>query len=277
MARYSCELPLWGMRKRQERNRNYVEEGSGLAPEEEIREKQIYQGDMNGRFVYFRHTFFTLGEDMVSFGKAERDRQGSRWMSRPIPRYRLWVNGTAVQSAPSRGDRYRHYYETIDVSEYLVPGENVLAAQVLLCDHSHVKSQYGCDRAPLISVASLPSGHRLAVEGKSSRSLRPSGIRKRRNLDVEKRKTAAEEKVLGGCDYRDGRLESVSDDSFYLVAEPFISDNLGASIEHLDFAKSPTGWKTASLDDRPGGKRMPTSLWSGAILRRMWVCIWIFT
>src|SRR5699024_7821397 len=32
-------------------------------------------------------------------------------------------------------------------------------------------------------------------------------------------------------------------------AEPFISDNLGASIEHLDFAKSPTGWKTASFDD----------------------------
>ena len=44
-------------------------------PEEEIREKQIYQGDMNGRFVYFRHSF-TLGEDMVSFGKA-----GRRFMS----------------------------------------------------------------------------------------------------------------------------------------------------------------------------------------------------
>ena len=106
-------------------------------PEEEIREKQIYQGDMNGRFVYFRHSF-TLGEDMVSTGKAGEGQARLTLDVTANSRYRLWVNGTAVQSGPCRGDRYRHYYETIDVSEYLVPGENVLAAQVLLCDHSYV-------------------------------------------------------------------------------------------------------------------------------------------
>lgn len=204
-------------------------------PEEEIREKQIYQGDMNGRFVYFRHSF-TLGEDMVSTGKAGEGQARLTLDVTANSRYRLWVNGTAVQSGPCRGDRYRHYYETIDVSEYLVPGENVLAAQVLLCDHSYVKSQYGCDRAPLISVASLPSGHRLAVEGTVT--------------DAEGRiLTDAAGEALADVTTGTADWKVYLDDSFYLVAEPFISDNLGASIEHLDFAKSPTGWKTASFDD----------------------------
>lgn len=217
-------------------------------PEEEIREKQIYQGDMNGRFVYFRHSF-TLGEDMVSFGKAGEGQARLTLDVTANSRYRLWVNGTAVQSGPCRGDRYRHYYETIDVSEYLVPGENVLAAQVLLCDHSYVKSQYGCDRAPLISVASLPSGHRLAVEGEVVAVPAAVGYSEETEPDVEKRKTAAEEKVLADVTTGTADWKVYLDDSFYLVAEPFISDNLGASIEHLDFAKSPTGWKTASFDD----------------------------
>ena len=66
---------------------------------------------------------------------------------------------------------------------------------------------------------------------------------------MEKRKTAAEEKVLADVTTGTADWKVYLDDSFYLVAEPFISDNLGASIEHLDFAKSPTGWKTASFDD----------------------------
>ena len=141
-----------------------------------------------------------------------------------------------MQSGPCRGDRYRHYYETIDVSEYLVPGENVLAAQVLLCDHSYVKSQYGCDRAPLISVASLPSGHRLAVEGTVTDA--------EGSILTDAAGEALADVTTGTADWK-----VYLDDSFYLVAEPFISDNLGASIEHLDFAKIPTGWKTVSFDD----------------------------
>ena len=105
-------------------------------PAEEIREKKIYQGDMNGRFVYFRHTFVldgnVLNEEAAAGGaKLLLDVSANS-------RYRLWINGTAVQSGPCRGDRYRHYYETIDVSEYLRPGKNVLAAQVLLCDRSFI-------------------------------------------------------------------------------------------------------------------------------------------
>lgn len=46
-------------------------------------------------------------------------------------RYRLFVNGKSVAVGPCKGDRHVHYYETVDVSRYLVEGTNVLAVQVL--------------------------------------------------------------------------------------------------------------------------------------------------
>ena len=46
-------------------------------------------------------------------------------------RYRLWVNGEHVVFGPCKGDHLRQYYETIDISEYLKTGENVLAAKVV--------------------------------------------------------------------------------------------------------------------------------------------------
>ena len=45
-------------------------------------------------------------------------------------RYRLFVNGTAVCNGPARGDLYNWYFETLDLSPYLKPGTNVIAAQV---------------------------------------------------------------------------------------------------------------------------------------------------
>ncbi len=46
-------------------------------------------------------------------------------------RYKLYVNGMYVGNGPLKGDRYRQYYETFDISRYLTSGENVLAAYVL--------------------------------------------------------------------------------------------------------------------------------------------------
>lgn len=46
-------------------------------------------------------------------------------------RYRLYVNGISVLSGPCKGDRFRHYYETVDVSEHLVDGENLIAVKVV--------------------------------------------------------------------------------------------------------------------------------------------------
>lgn len=200
-------------------------------PNEEIRKKEIYHGDMNGRFVYFRHRF-TLDENVLC-----EDRKAKLVIDISAnSRYRLWVNGTAVLSGPCRGDRYRQYYETVDVSEYLRSGENILAAQVLLCDHSYVKAQFQNERTPLISVASLPSGHRLAVEGTVTDE---AG-----EVLLDSAGNPAADVTTGKADWK-----VYLDSSFYLLAEPVISDNLGATIEHLDFAAIPSGWKNPGFSD----------------------------
>lgn len=194
---------------------------------EEIEKKQIYQGDMNGRFVYFRYAF------MLNVEETETEQLHLVLDITANSRYRFWLNGTAVQSGPCRGDRFRHFYETVDVSEYLQAGENVLAVQVLLCDHSYVDSQYGNERAPMVSVATLPSGHRLALEGQ---------------VRDDKGKLLADV-TTGKADWK-----VYLDNSYYLIAEPLISDNLGATIEHLDLAKIPTGWKLSGFSDKGWSK-----------------------
>ncbi|MCK5822044.1 MAG: alpha-L-rhamnosidase [Bacteroidales bacterium] len=45
-------------------------------------------------------------------------------------RYRLFVNGTEVCKGPARGDLANWRFETVDISEYLKTGENVLSAVV---------------------------------------------------------------------------------------------------------------------------------------------------
>jgi len=43
-------------------------------PREEIRKKQIFEGDANGRFVYFRHDFFLAepGELLLDITASSR-------------------------------------------------------------------------------------------------------------------------------------------------------------------------------------------------------------
>jgi len=45
-------------------------------------------------------------------------------------RYKLWCNGVLVCRGPAKGDVQHQFYETVDVSEFLRTGRNVLAAQV---------------------------------------------------------------------------------------------------------------------------------------------------
>ena len=121
-------------------------------PRSEIEKKKICQGDMNGRFAYYR---CDLAIDqpaklLVSITANSR--------------YRLWVNGHPVLSGPCKGDRYRHFYENIDLSDYLRVGINIFAVQVLLTDPNAVVT-HGEERTPIMAVNSLPAGHRLAFEG----------------------------------------------------------------------------------------------------------------
>ncbi len=45
--------------------------------------------------------------------------------------YRLFVNGNYVCKGPGRSDLEHWYYQTINLAEYLIPGKNVLAAEVV--------------------------------------------------------------------------------------------------------------------------------------------------
>ncbi|WP_217594714.1 alpha-L-rhamnosidase C-terminal domain-containing protein [Cohnella sp. GbtcB17] len=46
-------------------------------------------------------------------------------------RYRLYLNETSVSAGPCKGDASTYYYETIDLSDRLKPGANVLACKVV--------------------------------------------------------------------------------------------------------------------------------------------------
>jgi len=45
-------------------------------------------------------------------------------------RYRFFINGTSVSKGPAVGDNHNWRFETVDISNYLVEGENVAAATV---------------------------------------------------------------------------------------------------------------------------------------------------
>ena len=45
-------------------------------------------------------------------------------------RYKLFINGQLVSLGPARGDTYFWNYETVDIARWLLPGNNIIAAQV---------------------------------------------------------------------------------------------------------------------------------------------------
>lgn len=45
--------------------------------------------------------------------------------------YRFFVNGRYILRGPARGDLSHWFYETVDIAEYLQPGKNAIAAEVI--------------------------------------------------------------------------------------------------------------------------------------------------
>ncbi|MEK3850251.1 MULTISPECIES: family 78 glycoside hydrolase catalytic domain [Paenibacillus] len=79
------------------------------------------QGNQNHRLVFFRRNFFVkegIAPKLIVDITADS-------------RYRLYVNGISVSVGPCKGDAHTTYYETVDVSDYLHSGHNVLAVRVL--------------------------------------------------------------------------------------------------------------------------------------------------
>ena len=79
-----------------------------------------WEGRIRTQTAYFRREFQLYGNDATMTVRVSG-----------LTRYRLYINGTAVLAGPCKGDRFRHYYEEIDVSKYLRWGKNVIAAKVL--------------------------------------------------------------------------------------------------------------------------------------------------
>ncbi len=182
-------------------------------PQTEIECKKIFQGDLNGRFAYYRCDLeFNQPAELVIAITANS-------------RYRFWVNGKPVLSGPCKGDRYRHYYEKVVLTDYLQQGLNRFAAQVLLTDSNSIVNQ-GDERTPILSVASLPAGHRLAIEGQA----------------FSQNGELLADLTTGTAPWR-VRL----DNSYYLKCKP-INVNLGAIAEDIDFALTPSDWKTGEIN-----------------------------
>lgn len=190
-------------------------------PADQIKAEQIYAGDLNGRFAYFRKQVrcgSQPGKCVISITANTR--------------YRLWVNGKPMLSGPCKGDWHSHYYETVDMTEYLKTGENVFAVQVLFLNPYDVGEQYGNERTPILAAVSSPVGHRLALEGMIC------------GLDGE----CLEELTTGTADWQ------VYLDSAYYIKCKEINCNSGGFCEDIDFRKEPVGWKETGYVCRKAGQ-----------------------
>lgn len=182
-------------------------------PTSEIQEKKIYHGDLANRFAYFRCELRLPARCSLTADITANSR------------YRLWVNGDPVLSGPCKGDRFRQYYETVDLTPYLREGNNSFCAQVLYCDADAVERQTD-EGASIYGVIGRQCGHRLAVEGEI---LDASGA-------------SAGTITTGAADWR------VWLDNSFRLSSTEITRFLGAVTEEIDFSCSPVHWKEEHFD-----------------------------
>lgn len=183
-------------------------------PREEIEEKKIYHGDMTGRFAYYRHSFLLeeAGAFLVNISANTR--------------YRLWVNGNPVASGPCKGDAYRYFYETLDLTQYLLTGKNVLAVQVLY-QEPHTAVYQTDQRAAIYSVYGSGGGHRFALEGSI----------------VNAAGNEIHVSTTGSAVWR-----VWLEDSYFLKSDS-VTEYLGAVCEDVDCSRILKNWKTPAFDD----------------------------
>lgn len=186
-------------------------------PAQELEEKKIIQGDLNGRFVYYRCCFSLQEGAKLTLNITA----GSR--------YRLWVNEKCVLSGPCKGDLHRWYYDTVELTDCLLPGKNVLAVQVLFMDHYSTVYQEQ-ERSPIFSVAAPGGTHRLAMEGKA---VNPDGSALNLTTGFAGWK----------CFLDASRCVKNQEPTIYM----------GATCEEIDFAAMPHNWKRADFDDSSWG------------------------
>jgi hypothetical protein len=171
--------------------------------------------------VYFRRTFDVAAPEKCRFlARVSAD-----------SRYRLFLNGTSVSVGPCKGDRFTHYFETVDLTSYLVPGKNILAAQVL---HYTVSEPFKIGIGGSASVwrsnsgAFLFDGFITVLNGNVTIQLQSD----------EQWKVLKDEAIR----FHPGELEAL-----YV-----------GGVERVDGSRIPFGWQTPEYDD---------SQWERAVIR----------
>lgn len=79
-------------------------------------------------------------------------------------RYRLFVNGELVLNGPLKGDKYRHYFETFDITSLLRKGGNTLAAQVLHFGADYYGEAANFSAGPISVISGSRGGFILHAE-----------------------------------------------------------------------------------------------------------------
>ena len=64
-------------------------------------------------------------------------------------RYKLFVNGAFAEFGPVKGDKHLWYVDSVEIAQYLQPGVNVLAAELLRYPEEHNKGNHGMFRTDM--------------------------------------------------------------------------------------------------------------------------------
>ncbi len=145
-------------------------------------------------------------------------------------RYKLYINGQFVSEGPQKGDWENWYFDTVDITQWMVSGQNVIAAEVLRYpatfdrrNKSLIRSEYPClylEQADGTDL-SAKSGVRCMVDRDLEIQSEPWNPAPIHALEI-----AAGSAVLQGW------MESYYDDSHWLEAFPY-------SILNIPRAQSP--------------------------------------
>ncbi|MBP5725809.1 MAG: family 78 glycoside hydrolase catalytic domain [Clostridia bacterium] len=130
--------------------------------------------------------------------------------------YRLWINDRPVCSGPCMGDQHVWYYDTMDLTPYLIHGVNRFAAQVICLDPAAAIDQ-GQENTSLIRMMAPDHRHRFAFSAKAG------------EIDLS----------TGTADWR------VRVDENACLKTDKLIEFLGAYVEETDFHQTPADWKYA--------------------------------
>lgn len=175
-----------------------------IAPEGRFKKEGI-------EVAYYRHSFFLQEKCTLTISVSASSR------------YRLWINGRHVTMGPCKGDRWSHYYETVEVSEYLCSGENIIAAKVVAYPPYEAKT--GKEQGPLWSISNA-AGPCFILKG----------------VCLDNKGTVIADITTGQADWRVQYDRAINWQLFEL------SHWMG-SMEVVDGKNLPYGWKTSSFDE----------------------------